>query len=263
MGFILSRPRACWRILLISLWTALLILPITILKLAHANAPLHSLAQLWHRGVLKILNIKVHLQGTPLKTCDSKNGLLLVGNHISYLDIIVLSTLFPCRFIAKDDVAQWPVFGLFAKLQNSLFVSRTKKQNIPKIQAEIKQKLFLGYPYILFAEGTSSAGTYVLPYKSSLIQNGDDKYQIYAQAFAIQYSKLNGMPIGRFHRPYFGWYGDMQLTPHIWDLISLQSATAEVMLTKPIRTQAKKRKEITQQLQQQTQKSLETLRLNQ
>ena len=98
---------------------------------------MRRLPLLWHRLATRILGIRVHVHGAP---ADAR-PLLLVANHVSWLDITVLGSVMELSFISKSEVASWPVFGLFAKLQRSVFVDREKRAKTGEVAGEIATRL--------------------------------------------------------------------------------------------------------------------------
>jgi lyso-ornithine lipid O-acyltransferase len=99
---------------------------------------------------------------------------LLISNHLSYLDILVLSSLTPAVFVSKHDVKYWPVFGQFAVLGGTVFVDRTRRFQVGRVNDEITTALNQGALVVLFPEGTSSNGQTLLPFKSSLLEPATD-----------------------------------------------------------------------------------------
>jgi 1-acyl-sn-glycerol-3-phosphate acyltransferase len=124
------------------------------------------------------------------------------------------------RFISKDDVADWPVFGTLARLQNTLFVSRTRKTDTGKMADTMRQALADGDRLVLFAEGTTSDGGQVLPFRPALLGAlVDDAKDVMVQPFTIAYLRRDGLPISRGQRATLGWYGDLDLLPSLLDII--------------------------------------------
>jgi 1-acyl-sn-glycerol-3-phosphate acyltransferase len=175
----------------------------------------------FHRYVARVFRVRIRHVGAPAAT----RPLLIVSNHISWLDITVLSTGLPVSFIAKSEVASWPLFGLFAKLQRSVFVDRAKRSDTAMVNAEIAERLRSGDPIVLFAEGTTSDANRVLPFRSALIGAagaavaGADGAPVHIQPLAVTYTRRNGLPVTRTDRPGIAWYGDMDLLPHLADLL--------------------------------------------
>ncbi len=95
---------------------------------------------------------------------------LLVSNHLSYLDILVLAAITPAMFVAKREVRSWPVLGWFTQLAGTLFIDRERRMHVGPVNAEIQTALEHGALVVLFPEGTSSDGRTVLPFRSSLLE---------------------------------------------------------------------------------------------
>jgi len=96
---------------------------------------------------------------------------LLVSNHLSYIDIVVLSSIQPCVFVAKRDVATWPLFGWLARAAGTIFVDRERRFSTRKAVDVVREAMGTGSVVVLFPEGTSSDGSMVLPFKSALLQS--------------------------------------------------------------------------------------------
>src|SRR5205814_10540746 len=143
-------------------------------------------------------------------------------NHVSYLDITVFGSLIAGSFIAKTEVARWPLFGWLARLQRSVFIDR-KVRSTAAQRDSIAGRLAAGDALILFPEGTSGDGNRVLPFKSALFSVADSAATgpITVQPVSIAYTRLNSMPIGRRYRPLFAWYGAMAMAPHLWRVLGL------------------------------------------
>lgn len=181
------------------------------------NLPLLRTLPVWfHRTVLKILNIKVEVIGVP---APKDRPLLFVSNHASWLDIIVLGSTVPLVFIAKSEIASWPLFGTFARMQRSIFVDRAKRHGTGQVNQSIAKALSGGDPVVLFGEGTSSDGNRVLQFRSALLGGLRDAMEEngrgFVQPVSIAYRKFHGIPMGRQHREIAAWYGDMDLIPHL------------------------------------------------
>ncbi len=180
----------------------------------------------FHRLSLKILGVKVRHTGRQL----ADGPCLIVANHSSWLDISVMGSLTELAFIAKKEVAGWPIFGLFAKLQRCLFVDREKRTATAEFKENMRKRLDQGDILVLFPEGTSSDGNRVLPFRSALMSAaevpvsdllGGAVRAIKVQPVSIAYTRLHGLPMGRQYRPFFAWYGDMEIAPHIWEVMKL------------------------------------------
>ena len=134
---------------------------------------------------------------------------LFASNHVSYTDITVLGSLIVGSFVAKSEVAGWPLFGWLAKLQRTVFVDRRVRSTASQRDA-MTSRLAAGDALILFPEGTSGDGNRVLPFKSALFGAAEKMQQIEpipVQPVSIAYTRLDGIPLGRLLRPFFAWYG--------------------------------------------------------
>jgi 1-acyl-sn-glycerol-3-phosphate acyltransferase len=170
---------------------------------------------LYHRLVLFAFGIRVEVRGQPAQ----ERPLLLVSNHSSWIDILALSSITPLKFIAKSEVARWPLFGLFAKLQRTVFVDRAKRQATVEVNREIAARLSEGDPIVLFGEGTSSDGNRILSFRTALLGAMHHALSEHGRGFlqpvSIAYTRLHGLPMGRQHRTIASWHGHMSLVPHL------------------------------------------------
>ncbi len=124
----------------------------------------------WCKRLLKIFNIQVVTHGHLPPPYKTAGNIMFVANHISWIDIHALNSIIPTRFIAKSDIQSWPVFGYLAKKSNVLFISREKRQDAARVAHATNRSLLDGDTLCLFPEGTTTDGTKVKPFKSSIIQ---------------------------------------------------------------------------------------------
>lgn len=229
-GLIRSRPRGLLRLIAYGLLT-LGLLPVQMLAVALGLRLRERLPRFYHRLCARLLGFRIVVRGRQLRD----RPVLFVCNHVSYLDIMVIGSVVTGCFVAKSEVAGWLGFGLLAKLQRTVFVER-RRSAVQRHGDAIADRLRSGDNLILFAEGTSSDGTRVLPFKSGLLaaaeQRVDDR-PLKVQPVSIAYSRLNGMPIGRGLRPFLAWYGDMELAPHLWEAVALGRVTVVVEFHPP------------------------------
>jgi len=173
----------------------------------------------YHRLVCRLLGIAIERRGNA----STARPTLFVANHTSYLDIEILGASIPAAFVSKADVDGWPLFGWLARLQRTVFIDR-KRRNVERQRNALADRLTAGDSLILFPEGTSGDGQRLLPFKSALfaavIETARDR-PVTVQPISIAYLRLDGMPLGRFYRPFFAWYGDMDLAPHLWVMLGL------------------------------------------
>jgi 1-acyl-sn-glycerol-3-phosphate acyltransferase len=131
----------------------------------------NHLIQYWCRKLLKILDVHLKVHQT-IKL--PQQGFLIVSNHISWLDIHVINSFMPSRFVAKSEVASWPIFGWLADQLNTLYIKRGSNGEAKKMVGIVSQSLVNGDRICVFPEGTSSDGQDVLEFKSNLFQAGID-----------------------------------------------------------------------------------------
>lgn len=182
----------------------------------------------FHRIVLKLIGVRVTVHGAPAQG----RPLLLLSNHASWLDICVVGSLFPMFFVAKSEVETWPVIGLLAKLQRTVFVDRQRRSATGAVNREIAARLAEGDPVVLFAEGTSNDGNRILPFRTALVGAVRDAFDgerpVLVQPMAISYVRLQGIPMGRGHRPVAAWTGDLELAPHLMEVLRQGAIDVEV-----------------------------------
>jgi len=206
-----------FRLLLLGL-CSLVLIPLQMLALHFGwSSVLHVLPVRFHRILLKLFNVRVIERGTPPTDAPT----IVVSNHVSWLDIPVIGSLHPLSFIAKSEVAGWPVVGLLARLQRSVFIDRQRRKATAEVNDALAHRLVKGEAIVLFAEGTTSDGNRLLPFRSSLVGAAqtalmhDSVERVFLQPLAIAYTSRNGLPVTRRERPFIAWYGDMDLGPHL------------------------------------------------
>lgn len=207
-------------------------IPIQALALVFSRRLATEIPIIYHNGCARILGLRVRSRGRISRSHPT----LFVSNHVSYIDITVLASLIRGSFVAKAEVAKWPFFGLLAKLQRTVFVERRGARAAAQ-RNELTRRLQRGDNLILFPEGTSNDGLRPLPFKSGLFAAAQvevDGQCIPVQPVSIAYTRLDGMPIGRGFRPYYAWYGDMDLLSHMWDWTGLGVVTVEVIFHAPV-----------------------------
>lgn len=226
-----SPVRAVGRVGLYVIFTLAMIPVQAVLVLTGARA--RATFPVWyHRRCCRMLGFRVVRRGKAVMD----GPVLFVSNHCSYLDVMVLGSLVPASFVAKSDVAHWPLFGLLAKLQRSVFVDR-QSLRAGRQREEMSARLEAGDSLVLFPEGTSSDGNRVLPFKSSLLAVAELEpggRPLTVQPISIAYTMLDGLPLGRYLRPFYAWYGDMDLVSHLWQWAGLGRLTVVVRFHEPV-----------------------------
>jgi len=187
------------------------------------------------RRVLRVFASSTEISG-PLP----KTG-LLVCNHLTYLDILLLGSLTPGVFVSKYEVRHWPVLGWFSRMSGTIFVRRERRSDVARIAREIHCVMREGQLVVLFPEGTSSDGRQILPFKSSLLEpaTGTD-HELFAGhiTYAITEGSLENDVC---------YWGDMAFLPHAVKLLTRPRVAARVSFSR-VQTSEASRKDLARQL---------------
>ena len=225
----ITRFRISLIIFLLVLWT-LVLLPVQLLALRYDWRVRRTLPRYWHRVACYLLGIRIRVHGK----LETRRPLMLASNHVSWKDIMVLGAVADVAYIAKSEVANWPVFGWLAKWQKTVFVEREQKRKTGEQVNEVADRLAGGEIIVLFPEGTTSDGNRLLDIKSSLfgaasaaVPSAPDGV-VYVQPVTLAYTGIYGMPMGRYHRPIAAWPGDVQLVPHLMGVLKAEALEVDV-----------------------------------
>jgi len=226
---VITRIRIAWVLLAVVLVSVALI-PFQLLFLWLEHPWRNRMPRLWHRAALWLMGVRVVVQSE----IETRRPLLLVSNHSSWLDILVLASVADVTYVAKSDVRDWPVFGVLARLQRSVFVEREQKRRSQDQASDMALRMNAGEAVVLFPEGTTSDGNRLLATKSSLFAAAISAAasapdgRVFLQPVAISYTRIHGMPMGHFHRPVAAWPGDVELLPHLMGVIETGALDVEV-----------------------------------
>ena len=188
------------------------------------RAGLELRAQWLHRSACRVLNacgIRTALHGRP-----PAHG-LVVSNHLSYLDIVILSSVMPCFFVSKAEVGRWPYFGKAARTGGTLFIDRRSRASTMQVAGQIAERLELPVPVLLFPEGTSTDGAQVLPFHSSLFEPAVAA-RAPVTADAVRYMLEDGA-----RERDLCWFGDAGFLPHLWKTLGTAGFSAQVTFGEP------------------------------
>lgn len=207
----------------------------------------------YYRVLARLLRIRVRVAGKP----PTGRAVLFVSNHVSWADIVVIGSIAPVAFVAKSEVAGWPLVGITARMQRTVFVDRKRRHQATEAVNQIVERLKGGTSVVLFAEGTSSDGNRVLPFRSALLGAVEEAAahagaaeQMLIQPMSICYTAQHGMPMSRQQRPLVAWYGDLDFVPHIKTLIQQGAVDAVVTYGDPVAAdRALNRKAMTKRLE--------------
>lgn len=220
---------------------------IVLMKTGLANEAV--LPRLWHKLVVRILGFRLHVHGEP---ADGR-PLLIAANHISWTDIMVIGAVADVHFVAKSEMGGWPIIGKLSRLQRTIYVDRERRRKSGEQVSEIGKRLSEGDAMVFFAEGSTSDGNIMQPFKSTLFgaaqialrESGTE--QVLVQPVALAYTRLHGIPMGRYQRPHAAWIGDRALVPHIMQLLAQGAVDVEVHFGEPVPfTPGSDRKELAQ-----------------
>ena len=193
--------------------------------------------QRWSRFAGRVLGIRVTTRGSM-----PQSG-VLVCNHLSYLDVVVLSSIGPCVFVAKRDVAAWPLFGWLAHAAGTIFVDRERRLASADVVDLVREAIAGSSLVVLFPEGTSSDGSTVLPFKSSLLESAV-QLRCPVAAAAIEHALEDGSVADEVC-----YWGDMTLLPHLLNLFSKREIRSKCSFPLP-KIRAGDRKEIATELRE-------------
>lgn len=229
LGYLLVVRRAVLLVVLtllsIPIQSALLLLP------GHLHV---RFARLYWRVFRWVLGLRLRVIGTPARGVpDGSRAVVFVCNHSSWLDIPALgSTLYGC-FISKDEVASWPLISTVARLGRTVFVSRNRARTAEEREV-LRRRLLEGDNLILFAEGTTSDGTRVLPFRTSFLSIALGEAAPLVQPVSLVYDRLAGLPVGRAAREIFAYHGDTSIGAHFWRVAQWRGLRATLLLHPPL-----------------------------
>jgi 1-acyl-sn-glycerol-3-phosphate acyltransferase len=173
----------------------------------------------WSRLALAIINLRVRVAGGA-----PRPPFLLVANHLSYLDILVLASALRCVFVSKLEVRSWPLMGRICHTMGTIFIDRTSRRDVTRVLAEMEQALARGLGVVLFPEGTSSRGATVEPFKSPLLALAA-RLGRPVHGAALGYRTLPGDPPA--YRS-LCWWGNTPFLPHALGVLRLHGGEASL-----------------------------------
>lgn len=223
---------AVWLLLLVPAQIAALVL----VRLGW-RGPSQLIPVVFHRGLLQLLGIRLKTRGK----LSAKRPLLIVANHSSWLDIVILGAVNPLSFVAKSEMENWPLFGSLARLQRTIFIKRDKRRTAGEQANAIASRMTDREIMVLFPEGTTSDGNSLYPFKTPLFEAAKlalaDSSQDTAavQPCAICYSHIHGLPINRAERPHVAWPGDVGLGESLLRILRTGALDVVVCFAQPIK----------------------------
>jgi len=194
----------------------------------------------WSDGVLAIFGLRLEVDGQP-HLLGNDHPVLIVGNHISWVDIYAYLSVADFRFIAKSEVRSWPLIGWFARSVGTIFVERDRPRDAVRVGRELREALKAGHAVCLFPEGTTTDGSVVLPFSSALISAAVDT-SAPVQPVAIEYRKIDGSPCSRA-----AFTGDATLLGSLWRLAGGETSIVRLSFLEPISTAGASRQHLARQ----------------
>ena len=203
----------------VHLWISILALPNRWKIISRLNRNFTLLVRL-------ILNIKVTVSGDEGQL--ERGGYVIIANHVSYVDGIVLGSIFPILFVSKREVKNWPIVGQWNVLCGTVFVNRQRKGLVGLLIRELTRKLKQEANILLFPEGTSTNGEKMLPFQTVPLAAPLRSRSIIVPV-TVTYKAIDEQPVTAANRDLIYWYGDMEFVSHFWNLLALHHV--EVLVT--------------------------------
>ncbi len=193
----------------------------------------HDVVMGWSAGVLRILNVRLAVSGhVPGRDVAS---VMFVANHISWLDVWVINSIQPVRFVAKSDVRDWPIIGWLSRKTGVIFIERERRRDTARVSGLSRQVLLNGECLCVFPEGTTTEGEHMLPFRSSLLQAAVDA-QSPVWPIAVRYALADGRP-----NKAVAYAGETTLWQSIQAMVAQHGIMAELMFLPHIPAQPDRR----------------------
>ncbi|MGE5817532.1 MAG: lysophospholipid acyltransferase family protein [Deltaproteobacteria bacterium] len=219
---------------LLSLWAfffGLVVLAhlwISVLRLPNRWKIISRLSRTYIMLLRTILDIKVAVTGDEGQL--ERGGYVIISNHLSYVDGIILGSLFPVVFVSKAEVKSWPIIGQWTMLCGTIFINRQRKELVPLLIKEIGMKLMQEANVLLFPEGASTNGEQMLPFQTAPLAAPLRKRAIIVPV-TLTYKSVEEKPVSAANRDLIYWYGDeVSFVKHFWKLLSLRGVEAMVTI---------------------------------
>ena len=254
----INKLRAVLAVPVVALWCLIGAVSMLFCK-GFGLAATHRFPLLWHGFMCHLFSMQVEYEGK----LETSRPTLYVSNHASYLDVFVLGAKLPGAFVAKSEVASWPVFGKLARLQNTLFLERKTHRAASQIE-QVRHHLHQQSNVILFPEGTSTSGTWVATFRSSLFAAAAEGL---IQPITVAYLDYDGKPMHQSQRDHYAWYLPNPSVPipnkpfaaHFFNALGLRPSRVKVIFHKPIPMHSGERKQVAALSELTVREGLETM----
>jgi 1-acyl-sn-glycerol-3-phosphate acyltransferase len=174
-----------------------------------------------------VLNIKVSVVGDEGQL--EKGGYVIISNHMSYVDGIILGSIFPIVFVSKREVKSWPIIGQWNTLCGTVYIDRQRKGLVADLVREMTAKLSQQANILLFPEGTSTNGERLLPFQTVPLAAPLRNHAV-IMPVSLVYTRIDDEPVSPRNRDLVYWYGDMDFMSHFWKLLSLRGVESLVTI---------------------------------
>jgi 1-acyl-sn-glycerol-3-phosphate acyltransferase len=174
-----------------------------------------------------VLNIKVTINGD--EGMLEGGGYVIISNHVSYVDGIILGSIFPVVFVSKREVRSWPIIGQWNTLCGTVYIDRQRKGLVGGLVREIALKLEQQANILLFPEGTSTDGERLLPFQTVPLA-APLRSRATIIPVTLVYTRIEDAPVTPRNRDLVYWYGDMDFMSHFWRLLSVSGVEALVTI---------------------------------
>jgi len=226
----MDKTKAAFKMALLLLWIGLCCCAAWLVKLLRKPDIRDRVVCLCYGGILRIVGVRLRVTGALAQG----RPLLLVSNHLSYLDIVLLGRMHAVRFTPKSEIGGWPVIGGICRLCDAVFIDR-RPEKFMQVRQSVQAVLESGAVVSIFPESTTGNGLHLLPFKSAFFSLAEGMgHALHVQPAAITYTRIRHLPIDRAQWPQIAWYGDMELVPHLWQLLTLGPIDARLAFLPPV-----------------------------
>lgn len=181
--------------------------------------------------ICRLFGVKINIINGPAK---DKIG-LLVGNHMGFIDVIVVNSIAPSLFVTSKEIQKTPLLGFLCEMGGCLFVDRKNRSNIENELSEMITFLKNGFRVILYPEATSTNGEAILPFKRTLLTSAAYA-NVPIQPYCFNYIKINGEPFTLKYRDSVCWYGDISFATGFYRFACLKEVSVDVHFLDPVHT---------------------------